>query len=213
MNKSDGRDAGSKPASSCSNQAQASSVLAATAAGGGVDNVDRKWAWHYKALVALRERLAKDRSEQLQTAAEPFGSHNDDLGDRGSDEFDHDLALGALCSEQDALYEMDEAIRRLLNGTYGFCQESGKPIPAGRLRAIPWTRFSKKVEERLEKEGGIRRPHLGQVASIRGLKSDLFEQPEPSNDEAEQTEAADEALPDHRAPHDHSRRPKSPGAA
>ena len=79
-----------------------------------------------------------------------------------------------LSAEQDALYEVEEAIRRMETDTYGICEETGRQIEAGRLRAVPWTRFSHDAEARLEKEGILQRTRFGKVASIRKPKSDML---------------------------------------
>ena len=50
--------------------------------------------------------------------------------------FDRDFALSLLSSDQDALYEIDEAIKRIEKGTYGVCELTGKSIPKARLEAI-----------------------------------------------------------------------------
>ena len=127
-----------------------------------------KWAWHYRVLLKVRERLLRDRSEQLREAAEPLEPHSMDIADSATDEFDHNLALSRLSSGQDALYEVEEAIRRIRAGTYGTCEESGQPIPPKRLRAIPWARFCEEVGARLEKTGLVKQPCIGAVASVRG---------------------------------------------
>jgi RNA polymerase-binding transcription factor DksA len=72
------------------------------------------------------------------------------LADSATDEIDHDLAANALNSEQELLYEIEQAIRRILDGTYGKCQVTGKRIPSARLHAVPWTPFRRQVEEELE---------------------------------------------------------------
>ena len=128
--------------------------------------IDPQWAWHYRVLLGLRERLLKDRGEQLAQAAERLEGYSMDMADSATDEFDHDLALGKLSAEQDALYEVEEALKRIRNGTYGICEESGKPIPVARLKAIPWARFTIEVEARLEHKGVVRQPHLGKVRSV-----------------------------------------------
>jgi len=83
------------------------------------------------------------------------------MADVATDSFDRDIALSFLSSEQDALYEIDAALERIRNRTYGICELTGKPIEAKRLEAIPWTRFSAAAEKELEKDGALRRPHLG----------------------------------------------------
>ncbi|MDZ4403621.1 TraR/DksA family transcriptional regulator [Prosthecobacter sp.] len=128
--------------------------------------VPDRWSWHYQRLQSFRDHLLENRDVQMAEAAEPLEPHSMDLADSATDEFDHDLALGILSQEQDALYEVNAAIRRILDGKYGNCEETGKPIPAARLRAVPWTRYLREVEERLEQEGLVNQTHLGAVSSI-----------------------------------------------
>jgi len=51
------------------------------------------------------------------------------------------------------LIEVDAALRRLQQGTYGICERTGMPIPLERLRALPWTRFTREAAEQMELEG------------------------------------------------------------
>src|SRR6266498_3042521 len=127
-----------------------------------------KWAWHYRVLLSLRERLLKERGDRLSEASQPLEPHSMDLADSATDEFDHDLALSQLSAKQDMLYEVDEAIKRIQKRTYGACEETGKRIPAARLKAIPWTRFAKEAELRLEDKGVVSKPRLGALGSVRG---------------------------------------------
>lgn len=110
------------------------------------------WAWHYQRLQSFRDRLLDARSVQIAEVSTPLDPSGMDLVENATGELDHDLALGILSQEQDALDEVDAAIRRILDGSYGICEETGKPIPAARLRAVPWTRFTREVEERLEQD-------------------------------------------------------------
>jgi DnaK suppressor protein len=96
-----------------------------------------------------------------QEAADQQPAFSTHMADAGTDTFDRDFALGMLSSEQDALYEIDEAINRIRDGTYGICEVTGKPIEARRLEAIPWTRFSAAAEKQLEREGAVRKTRLG----------------------------------------------------
>ena len=135
-----------------------------------------KWAWHYRTLLSVRDRLVKERNERLREAAQSLETHSLDIADTATDEFDHDRTLSELSAKQDVLYEVDEAIKRILNSTYGVCEETGKPIPSARLKAIPWTRFAKEVEWLLEGKGLVGRPHLGALGSVRGEPADALEQ-------------------------------------
>jgi RNA polymerase-binding protein DksA len=112
-----------------------------------------KWDWHYRTLQALRERLVSGRESHREEASEPLVLDTNDMADSATDESDHDLAYSLLSQEESALQEVDAALRRMEQGTYGICEESGKPIPAERLRAVPWARYTKEVQERLEKDG------------------------------------------------------------
>jgi len=132
------------------------------------ERIPPEWTWHYRRLLELRERLLKDRGEQLEAAAKPLEPYSMDMADSATDEFTHDMALSQLSAEQDALYEVDQAISRILNGTYGVCEQTGQPIPVERLNALPWTRFARDVEAWLERKGVIGRPHLGTLGSVRG---------------------------------------------
>ncbi|MCC6353430.1 MAG: TraR/DksA C4-type zinc finger protein [Verrucomicrobiae bacterium] len=77
-----------------------------------------------------------------------FGQH---MGDAGSDAYEKDFALSLLSQEQDSLYEIDEAIKRIDGGTYGVCEKSGKKIPHERLEAIPWARHTVECQAELER--------------------------------------------------------------
>lgn len=168
--------------------------LRASARPESVPSIDRKWAWHNRALLAVRDRLLKERGERLAQAAQPLEPHSMDIADSASDEFDHDRALAELSAEQDALYEVDEALGRIRDGTYGVCEATGEPIPAARLRAIPWTRFAREVEERLERKGTLARPHLGPVASVRGPEVTSLEESEPPEEAPAEPEPKEESL-------------------
>ncbi len=164
--------------------------------------INPKWAWHYRVLVTLRERLLQDRRERLAEAAQPLEPHSMDPADSATDEFDHNLALAALSAKQDALHEIDAAIGRILNGAYGVCEETGKPIPAARLKAIPWTRFAWEVQARHETDGDIRPAHLGPLGSVRGVPTGNLEPIQSAEaTDSEESPATDEVLRnDHTAP-------------
>jgi RNA polymerase-binding transcription factor DksA len=109
-----------------------------------------RWRWHYDKMKSLRDRLLDshdDQFGQLAGVEEPFSV---DGADSASGETDHEAALGILARDQDMLVEVNAAIRRILEGSYGICEASGQPITQDRLRAVPWTRYTREVETRLE---------------------------------------------------------------
>jgi DnaK suppressor protein len=102
--------------------------------------------------------------------------------DAGSDAYDRDFALSLLSQEQDALYEIDEALKRIELGTYGICEMSGKPIPHARLEAIPFARFTVECQSQLEKQS--------KASRVRQSVTSLFGLTEEEGGEAEEEEAA-----------------------
>lgn len=154
-------------------------------AGWGKRKVPAKWAQQYKQLLALRARVELERSGHAIAAQQPLEAFSMDMADAASDEFDHVLSLSALSAEQDALYEIDEALRRIVAGTYGICQLTGKPIPRKRLEALPWTRFASEAERQLELAGQAPRPHLGELRSVTGPPTGNLEEAEVGQVETE----------------------------
>jgi len=125
-------------------------------------------------LVHLRDNMldsmsgvAKDtlRSRAEGSEASAFGMHQ---ADAGSDAYDRDFALSLLSQEQDALYEIEEALKRIESGTYGNCEMSGKPIAHARLEAIPFARYTVECQSQLEKQNKMSRTRVP-VTSLFGL--------------------------------------------
>ncbi len=106
-------------------------------------------------LVELRdaylnsiEGVASETIRNENGDASAFGMHQ---ADAGSDAYDRDFALSLLGKEQDALYEINEALKRIETGTYGLCEGTGVRIPEERLEAMPFARFSVTYQEKLER--------------------------------------------------------------
>lgn len=75
------------------------------------------------------------------------------MADVGSDNYDQDLALGLMESERRLLNEIDEALDRIANKTYGVCAKTGQPINEARLEAKPWAKYTIEVARELERTG------------------------------------------------------------
>jgi RNA polymerase-binding transcription factor DksA len=123
--------------------------------------INPKWKKHYRRLIELRDHLIRNRGDLAKDALEEHPSYSMHMADAGTDSYDRDFALGVLSSEQDAVYEIEEALDRILTGTYGICEVTGKRIEARRLDAIPWTRFCAAAERQFEKKGLLKRARLG----------------------------------------------------
>jgi len=109
----------------------------------------------------LREQLSRSRADLAQDALQENPTFSTHMADAATDTYDRDVALSLLSTEQDSVYEIEQAIDRIRSGRYGICELSGKPIEPARLEAIPWTRFSVAAERQLEKEGKRKRARLG----------------------------------------------------
>lgn len=146
-------------------------------------DVDAKWTWHWRVLMGMRDRLLAEREERQAEGSQPIEPHSMDLADSATDEFDHEIALAELSAGQDTLFEIEEALKRIVDGSYGRCGETGQEIPAARLRAIPWTRFAAPVEARLERKGIVAKPHLGALGSVRRSLTGDIEKGETADEE------------------------------
>lgn len=113
------------------------------------------------------EGVASETIRNENGDASAFGMHQ---ADAGSDAYDRDFALSLLGKEQDALYEINEALKRIETGTYGLCEGTGTKIPEERLEAMPFARYSVAYQEKIERSqisGRWSRP----VHSLFGLDS------------------------------------------
>jgi len=110
-------------------------------------HVPRKWKDQYRRLSQTRDYLLARQDDLARDASEEQPAFSLHMADAGTDSFDRDFALSRLSAEQDAVYEINEAIMRIRRGTYGICELTGKPIERERLEAIPWTRFSADAEK------------------------------------------------------------------
>ena len=129
-------------------------------------DIKPEWEKFYKILLELRERLLSQMSGLAKESAEEISGYSLHMADSGTDNFDRDFALSLLSSDQDAIYEIEEALKRIQRGTYGVCELSGKAIPKARLEAIPWTRFTVESQSQLEKDGALKQRRLGALGSV-----------------------------------------------
>jgi RNA polymerase-binding transcription factor DksA len=107
-------------------------------------------------LVDAVSGMARDTIRNAPEGSEASGS-GQHQGDAGSDAYDRDFALSVLAKEQDALYEIEQALYRIKNGAYGICEISSRKIPQARLEVIPFARLTVECQAQWEKEYGNRR--------------------------------------------------------
>jgi DnaK suppressor protein len=149
---------------------------------GGV-KVKPQWLKFYQRLIDLRDQLTRQMDGLAKESAQEMPGYSLHMADSGTDNFDRDFALSLLSSDQDAMYEIEEALKRIEKNTYGICELTGKPIPRTRLEAIPWTRFTVQAQAQLERDGALRQRRLGSLGSVDTLG---LTEAEPEEEEGEE---------------------------
>ena len=155
-----------------SGPATAASILGHTAASpkslkrNGEVKIKPEWQVFYDRLLELRDQLLRQMNGLAKESAQELAGYSLHMADSGTDNFDRDFALSLLSSDQDAIYEIEEALKRIEKNTYGICELTGKAIPRSRLEAIPWTRFTVQAQAQLEREGALRQRRLGALGTV-----------------------------------------------
>jgi len=113
-------------------------------------------------LLEKRRTLVGDLSGMANETFNPNSGGNlssmpTHMADVGTDNFEHEFTLGLLESEQAMLREINEALVRIEEKTYGICMGTGEAIPLARLRAKPWAKYTVDYTRMLEK-GLVREP-------------------------------------------------------
>ncbi len=107
-------------------------------------------------LLAWREDILKEAKETLQHLQEENQNHPD-LADRASSETDRAIELRARDRQRKLIAKIDEALGRIDEGTYGYCEETGEPISLRRLEARPIATLSVEAQERHERRERVYR--------------------------------------------------------
>jgi len=146
-------------------------------------SIPKKWKKYYKLLLDLRAHVSAEldlhTSDTLQHHSKDEGDHKLEA-DAGTDAFDRDFALSLVSNEQDALNEVEEAILRIKDGSYGVCEVTGEQIGKERLTAVPFARYSVEGQSEFEKN---QRRKVDRTAG--GLFADSADAPKIVSDDDE----------------------------
>jgi RNA polymerase-binding transcription factor DksA len=131
--------------------------------------VPEKYKRYHKLLIDLRKHLTEGierHSEEtlkrsVKDDAGDLSSYGQHMADAGTDTFDRDFALSLVSNEQEALSEIEAAIKRIRDGTYGICEITAKPISKDRLLAVPFTRYSAEAQKQIERNRHHSRTQAG----------------------------------------------------
>jgi DnaK suppressor protein len=107
-------------------------------------------------LFAWKEEILRESRETLENLQEESQNHPD-MADRASSESDRSLELRTRDRQRKLIAKIDAAIKRLDEGTYGFCEETGDPIGVARLDARPIATLSLEAQELHERREKVYR--------------------------------------------------------
>lgn len=102
-------------------------------------------------LIAWRSELLRESEETIHNTLQNTELQKPDLADRASAETDHALELRTRDRERKLIAKINEALLRIDDGSYGYCEETGEPITVGRLDARPIATLSLEAQERHER--------------------------------------------------------------
>ena len=88
----------------------------------------------------LRALSADNLKRSPVDANGDISTHSTHMADHGTDNYDRELALNLASGRQESIYDIEEAIRRIDEGTYGVCESCGGPIEHPRLKALPFAK-------------------------------------------------------------------------
>lgn len=83
--------------------------------------------------------IVREASKNPREASGDLSGYTVHMADMSADTYERELSMGLASSEQEVLYQIDEALKRMEEGGYGSCQQCDKPISLSRLKAVPYT--------------------------------------------------------------------------
>ncbi len=117
---------------------------------------------HRDTLFLLRARLLGDMTQMEDNALNKDHSRTTSMptsmAELGSDNSDQELTLDLLGNDKEVLEQIEAALERIADGSFGRCEECGQAIPKARLDAIPYTAFCVKCASRQENGAPSRKP-------------------------------------------------------
>ena len=105
-----------------------------------------------KQMKEISEDTLMKTQKDMSGDISGYGLH---IADVASDNYERDFKLGLVSNERKIVMDIDEALKRIDENTYGVCHECAKPVAKSRLKAIPYAKYCKKCQEKIESEKNI----------------------------------------------------------
>ena len=110
-----------------------------------------------KRLESMHQQMTKvlrGSTEEIKRPDEATG-YSQHQADQGTDDFDRTISLEVTGREYETIRQIERALEKIDENTYGICDVSGKEIPIKRLEAMPYATMTVEAQEKLEKERGF----------------------------------------------------------
>ena len=117
---------------------------------------ERQLEYFKQKLLAWKEEILRESRETVAHLQKETENHAD-LADRASSETDRALELRTRDRQRKLISKIDQALRRVEDGSYGYCEETGEPIGLARLDARPTATLSLEAQERHERRERVHR--------------------------------------------------------
>ena len=117
---------------------------------------ERQLEYFKQKLLGWKEDILRESRETVTPLQKETENHPD-LADRASSETDRALELRTRDRQRKLISKIDEALRRIEDGSYGYCEETGEPIGLARLEARPIATLSLEAQERHERRERVHR--------------------------------------------------------
>ena len=117
---------------------------------------ERQLEYFRQKLLDWKEDILRESRETLSHLQTDTENHPD-LADRASSETERSLELRTRDRQRKLISKIDEALRRIEDGVYGYCEETGEPIGLARLEARPIATLSLEAQERHERRERVHR--------------------------------------------------------
>jgi DnaK suppressor protein len=117
---------------------------------------ERQRDYFRRKLIAWKDEILREASETISTLQNESDNHPD-IADRASSETDRAIELRARDRQRKLISKIDQALSRISDGSYGYCEETGEPISLRRLDARPIATLTIEAQERHERRERIYR--------------------------------------------------------